>query len=297
MSIGNNILRIRTSNHLTQEQFAEMLSVSRQSVSKWELDQAVPETDKVLLISQLFSVSTDEVLSGEISNNSQIGDSLSPITSTDYSESTTLIFEKEYSETINGINIDTSLCNIYFYKTENTSTILRIHSDVEKYEIIFEEGILTVNESDKSSTQKRVSKIEIYLSCDTADEINIDNQFGNVIFESANKINIKVNQGTVKIIDKVNSANISCNLGNIEIGIVEREMQLSSSLGDILIGYISLENDSFAKTALGNISIGGNEDARIVASANMGDLMVNNKYPDSDIILSLNSNVGNITVN
>lgn len=62
MSIGNNIQQLRINNGLTQEQLAEKLSVSRQSVSKWEMEQSLPEIDKVVLMSKLFSVGTNEIL-------------------------------------------------------------------------------------------------------------------------------------------------------------------------------------------------------------------------------------------
>lgn len=62
MSIGNRIQELRIFNGLTQEQLAEKLGVSRQSVSKWEMEQSLPEIDKVVLMSKLFSVGTNEIL-------------------------------------------------------------------------------------------------------------------------------------------------------------------------------------------------------------------------------------------
>lgn len=62
MSIGNRIQELRINNGLTQEQLAEKLAVSRQSVSKWEMDQSMPETDKVVQMSRLFAVGTDQIL-------------------------------------------------------------------------------------------------------------------------------------------------------------------------------------------------------------------------------------------
>ncbi len=62
MSIGNRIQQMRIENGLTQEQLAEKLAVSRQSVSKWEMDQSLPEIDKVVQMSRLFSVGTDQIL-------------------------------------------------------------------------------------------------------------------------------------------------------------------------------------------------------------------------------------------
>ena len=62
MSVGNRILQLRIDNGLTQEQLAEKLEVSRQSVSMWERGQSLPEIDKVIQMSRLFSVGTDEIL-------------------------------------------------------------------------------------------------------------------------------------------------------------------------------------------------------------------------------------------
>lgn len=62
MGLGDRIQKLRIDNGLTQEKLAEMLSVSRQSVSKWEMDQSLPELDKVIMMSKLFSVGTDEIL-------------------------------------------------------------------------------------------------------------------------------------------------------------------------------------------------------------------------------------------
>lgn len=62
MTIGEQIQRIRIQKGLTQERLAEMLEVSRQSVSKWELGQAIPDVDKIIRMSELFDVSTDALL-------------------------------------------------------------------------------------------------------------------------------------------------------------------------------------------------------------------------------------------
>lgn len=62
MTIGEQIQNIRISKGLTQERLAELLEVSRQSVSKWELGQAVPDVEKIVHLSELFNVSTDTLL-------------------------------------------------------------------------------------------------------------------------------------------------------------------------------------------------------------------------------------------
>lgn len=65
MTFGEKLLRLRSDAGLSQDKLAEMLEVSRQSVSKWERDEAMPDTDKIVFISKIFSVSTDSLLKDE----------------------------------------------------------------------------------------------------------------------------------------------------------------------------------------------------------------------------------------
>lgn len=62
MTIGTRIQQLRLSLGLSQEEFGDKLQVSRQTVSKWELDQTLPELAKIVQISRLFSVTTDSLL-------------------------------------------------------------------------------------------------------------------------------------------------------------------------------------------------------------------------------------------
>ena len=62
MDFSEKLLTLRKANNLTQEQLAEKLDVSRQSVSKWESGQATPELDKIVAISAILDVTTDYLL-------------------------------------------------------------------------------------------------------------------------------------------------------------------------------------------------------------------------------------------
>ncbi|MBQ3181737.1 MAG: helix-turn-helix transcriptional regulator, partial [Clostridia bacterium] len=75
MKIGEKIANLRIMAGMSQEQLAENLDVSRQSVSKWEMDQALPQLDKVIELCELFKISTDSLLKEkiEISKNRQKG--------------------------------------------------------------------------------------------------------------------------------------------------------------------------------------------------------------------------------
>ncbi len=66
MTIGEKITELRVAADISQEQLAEKINVSRQSVSKWEMGQALPQIDKVLQLCELFNVSTDELLHDKI---------------------------------------------------------------------------------------------------------------------------------------------------------------------------------------------------------------------------------------
>ena len=65
MSLGTNIQFLRKRNNLTQEDLAETMEVSRQTVSKWESDAAFPETDKLIKLSELFGCTMDTLIKGD----------------------------------------------------------------------------------------------------------------------------------------------------------------------------------------------------------------------------------------
>ncbi len=68
MLISDKILYLRKKLGLTQEELAEQLNVSRQSISKWESAHSVPDISKIMAMAKLFSVSTDYLLIDEIEN-------------------------------------------------------------------------------------------------------------------------------------------------------------------------------------------------------------------------------------
>lgn len=66
MNFADNLKKIRKEQNLSQEQIAERLGVSRQSVSKWESGQAYPEMDKMIQLCQMFNLNIDELLNQDI---------------------------------------------------------------------------------------------------------------------------------------------------------------------------------------------------------------------------------------
>ncbi len=62
MTLGSRIAALRAAKGLSQEELAQLMEVSRQSVSKWETDASVPELDKLLRLSEVFGVSLDSLV-------------------------------------------------------------------------------------------------------------------------------------------------------------------------------------------------------------------------------------------
>ena len=65
IDIANRLYEMRKKSGLSQEELAEKIGVSRQAVSKWERAEASPDTDNLILLSKLYSISLDELLSTE----------------------------------------------------------------------------------------------------------------------------------------------------------------------------------------------------------------------------------------
>ncbi|MCM1159247.1 MAG: helix-turn-helix domain-containing protein [Bacteroidales bacterium] len=64
LSVGERLLLLRDKHNMTQEDLAKKLVVSRQSVSKWELNKALPDMDKLIQLAKLYQVSIDYLVMG-----------------------------------------------------------------------------------------------------------------------------------------------------------------------------------------------------------------------------------------
>lgn len=66
MEFSDKLKKVRKEHGMSQEELADQMNVSRQAVSKWESGQGYPETDKILMISNIFNVSLDYLLKEEV---------------------------------------------------------------------------------------------------------------------------------------------------------------------------------------------------------------------------------------
>ena len=69
MKLSDKLIELRKNKGMTQETLAELCNVSRQSISKWEADIALPELEKLLILSETFGVSVDVLVKDELELN------------------------------------------------------------------------------------------------------------------------------------------------------------------------------------------------------------------------------------
>ena len=79
MTFSDKLIALRRKAGWSQEELAERLNVSRQSVSKWEGAQSMPDIDKIVQLSSLFSVTTDYLLKDEQAEPEYTKDDTSPL--------------------------------------------------------------------------------------------------------------------------------------------------------------------------------------------------------------------------
>lgn len=72
MSLGKNIQYLRKQKKITQEQLAEIMSVSRQTISRWEADEIVPELNKLVILSDVFACKLDALVKEDMGDFDKI---------------------------------------------------------------------------------------------------------------------------------------------------------------------------------------------------------------------------------
>ncbi len=66
--LGENILRLRKEANLSQEALGDIVGVTRQTISNWELEETAPNPEQLKLLSKAFNISIDDLLNNDIQN-------------------------------------------------------------------------------------------------------------------------------------------------------------------------------------------------------------------------------------
>ena len=68
MNLGNKIMTLRKKNNLSQEDLAEKVGVTRQTISKWELEETMPDINQAKKLSMIFNISLDELVNNDVNS-------------------------------------------------------------------------------------------------------------------------------------------------------------------------------------------------------------------------------------
>lgn len=68
MALGQNILKLRKKTGLSQEELAEKVGVTRQTISNWELEETAPNPNQLKLLSKTLNVSVDDLIDNDLQN-------------------------------------------------------------------------------------------------------------------------------------------------------------------------------------------------------------------------------------
>lgn len=66
--LGENIAKLTKDSNLSQEQLGELVGVTRQTISNWELAETAPSPDQLIVLSKVFNISIDNLLNNDIQN-------------------------------------------------------------------------------------------------------------------------------------------------------------------------------------------------------------------------------------
>lgn len=247
-----------------------------------------------------------------------------------------IVFEQDYYNIFNEIDIETKMSDIYIKQSLDNSAKVIIYGEKEYININEKNNKLFIDIKEKNliafDFYSFISKIEIYLPQGYNNLIRIDNEFGNIEIDefinsnfdiesdysniligaanfikiendygnvdvtSVTKARIDNNSGNVKIIN-IKDLEVINKYGNIKIDNITEYFKLNNEMGDIRIDNIILEKDSFIDLRYGDIEINNISEIYIKAKTEHGKIKINNNYKKSDILLKINNESGDININ
>ena len=108
-------------------------------------------------------------------------------------------------------------------------------------------------------------------------------------------INVDCDVGNVEV-GRVKNADIQCDLGKVEVTEISNRCNISVDSGNDKVDKLSIQENSFVKADLGNVTIGEINDIYVDAKVDLGKCTVNGSNRGSDIILKIECDCGNISV-
>lgn len=250
-----------------------------------------------------------------------------------HSVSNKLVLDKTYDNDFTEVNINSSAADVYIKESVDNKVRVIIYGNKENLSVDSADKRLTIKMSSEKRIGFcfSISKVEIYLPNDydnlikvvdnygdieigrfpeatfdieedcgdvsilSGNIVTIDSDYGDVDLKDAVQAEINVSSGDVNI-KKVNNVVVNNQYGDIKIENVNNYLNLVNDCGDITIDNIDLNKKSFIKDDYGDVKIGSTNKIYIDAKTELGDVEIKNNYQKSDIILKIENNCGDITI-
>lgn len=235
------------------------------------------------------------------------------------SPSKELIFDSYYDNHFSSIEVENNLGDINLINSTDDRIHVVVYGDDDDKLTVTDNGTLEIIYNEKPCFglcfNQRSSKIEISIPASYDKKIVIDNNAGDINIADFSLATFKItsdlgdtNVGTVKDADITNHAGdieISSvnrikainNLGEVSINKVNEYAEIENDCGDIEIKEFNITENSKITNNLGDIEIHHTNKIRIDAKTKLGDNKINQNFYDSDIILEIEDNCGDIEVN
>ncbi len=215
-----------------------------------------------------------------------------------------IIFNQAYTlEEIQGIDIKQDAGDIIFKEASDDNIEVVVYGDnANDVDVNLSYGKLSIDYNKRNkffffSFGVTKSDIIVYIPAKYDKDISIQNNLGNCEIANIENASIEVDcdAGNVEV-GKVKNADIQCDLGKVEVSEILNRCNISVDSGNVKIDKLSIQENSFVKADLGNVTIGEINDIYVDAKVDLGKCTVNGSNRGSDIILKIECDCGNISV-
>lgn len=251
-------------------------------------------------------------------------------------ESTELVIDETYENTIDKLSIDTDISNIYIKENKDNNIVVKIYGKKNDVKVDSDEDRLSINIKSKPCfgfcINQTLYRIEVYLPSNYNQKILIKNDYGDIDVAKFKEalIEVEADCGDIKVLggnqvkltndygditlDEADYAEINQSCGNINIGEINKiiakndfgdikvdkvneSVDLENDCGNIEVDELLITDNSQIICDLGDIKIGDTSDIYIDAKVDLGKIDINSNNKKSDITLKVENDCGNILVN
>lgn len=220
--------------------------------------------------------------------------------------SKTKIYDETYDvKEISDIEISSDCGDVKIQETsdENIKVVVYGENKDSLKVNLYNEKDLKIDYSEKRrlsffGINSSISYTVVYIPSTYDRNISIDVKYGDIEIDDFENTTMDINNDCGDInIGKVKDLKVKSSYGDIEVKSVLNKLNIRSNCGDIEVDNIQLLENSSIKSDLGDIKIGTTNDICIDTKVSLGDCKVNNSNRNSEIVLSIENNCGDIKVN